>query len=329
MKVLCVLNPLSGGGLALQRWPHVVDLFKSFGISYERLADSGNPIERQVLQRLESGSPSEFDAIAGIGGDGTQSAAINGLMAYSTSHPESTLPPYGFIPVGVGNDIAKSFGLTSRADFLVDDLRRAVSTLVHGADYRLDLGLLNGRYFADAVTIGVDSHILRDRNRQKRWMDRVPALRRFAGSAMLYTSVCWSRIWKHTPRNAEVKVDGAVWYAGPVMNLIINNTRIYAGEFDFCTGGAGNDGLLDVILFTGQRDYLGRYLLSLRYYPRNIRHMANKLARSSSHIQGRHIEISLSQAEAAQQDGEELPSCDRFDIRVAPNAIHIRTPAEP
>jgi len=113
------------------------------------------------------------------------------------------------------------------------------------------------------------------------------------------------------------------------MNLIINNTRIYAGEFDFCTGGAGNDGLLDVILFTGQRDYLGRYLLSLRYYPRNIRKMANKLATASSHTQGGHIEIALSQAEAAQQDGEELPPGDRFDIRVVPRAIHIKTPAEP
>jgi diacylglycerol kinase family enzyme len=329
MKVLCVLNPLSGGGLPIQRWPEVESLLESFGVEHELLAEKDIPIDRQVVQRLLQGGADEFGAIAGIGGDGTQSAIINALMELSKTHPEIGLPPYGFIPTGVGNDIAKSFGLTSRADFFVNDLRRAVSTLVHGADYMLDLGQMNGIYFADAVTIGLDSHILRARNKRKKQMDKSPLLRRFAGGALLYNWIIWGRIARHRALDAEIIVDDEVWYSGPIVNLLINNTRIYAGEFDFCTNASSCDGLLDVVIFTGHRDYLSKYLLSLRRAPRDIRKMATTLGKESSHTQGRRIGIELSSPEVAQMDGEEIDADNKFDVEVVPRAIHIKTPAEP
>lgn len=329
MKVLCVLNPLSGGGLPIQRWPQVLCIFEEFGIDYELLANKEVPIDQQVMDRLEHGSPTEFTAIAGIGGDGTQSAAINALMRYRQKHPGVSLPPYGFIPMGVGNDIAKSFGLTARSDAFVDDVRRSVSTLVYGADYLLDLGRVKDRYFADALTIGLDSHILRERNRQKRRLDKIPVLRRFTGGALLYTLSISVPIWRHRALDAEITVDGIIWYSGPVLNLIVNNTRIYAGEFDFCTNGLGNDGLLDVIIFTGHTDYLSKFLLSYRRNPRDIRKMATRLSRVASHIQGKEIHVVMSKAQPAQVDGEEMQGDTEFVIDVVPRAIHIRTPAEP
>jgi len=329
MKVLCVLNPRSGGGLSIERWPQVAELLRGFGAEYELLSDRQVSIERQVCGRLEQSSPGEFQAIAGIGGDGTQSAAINGMMLYKKDHPGADLPPYGFIPVGTGNDIAKSFGLTSRADFFVDDIRRAVSTLIHGADYRLDVGNLNGRYFADAFTVGVDSHILMERNRQKRRLEKIPIVRMLARGLFLYSWVCWAKIWRHRMLEADIIVDGTRWYSGPIINLIVNNTRIYGGVFDFCPGAYGNDGLLDIITFTGQKDYLSRYLMSLRHNPVHIRKMAAKLSSVSSHTQGRIIDIVFKAPEAAQLDGEEIQASDRFHLEVIPRAIHIKTPAEP
>ena len=328
-KVLCIANPLSGGGLPLRRWPQVVSLLESFDTGHELLAEEGVAIDRLVLDRLNRGDCGEFAAIAGIGGDGTQSAIINALMRYSREHPDVTLPPYGFIPMGSGNDIAKSFGLSSRADFFVDDLRRSVSTLIHGADYLLDLGLMNGTYFADAITIGLDSHTLQLRNRQKRILERIPVLRRLTTGGLLYTWASSFGFFRHGTVQAEVMVDGQLWYSGPILNLIINNTRIYAGEFDFCTECYGNDGLLDVVVFSGRGDYLRKYLLSFRHNPRDIRRMATRLSNISSHCQGRHIRVSLSVPEAAQFDGEELPEAESFDVKVVPGAIRIKTPAEP
>ncbi|MEI6970429.1 MAG: diacylglycerol kinase family protein [bacterium] len=331
MKVLCVLNPLSGGGSAMSRWPQMLEIFRAFDIEPELLSRSDVPIDIQVRERLARGGVSEFKAIAGIGGDGTQSAVINGMMEYRNAHPDAVLPPLGFIPMGTGNDIAKSFGLILRDEFFASDLRRAVSTLVHGADYHLDLGLFDGRYFADALTVGVDSRTLRRRNHRKKYILRVPCLRWLARGPVLYV-VSWLGLfnfWRKPSLHVEIRVDGCTWYSGPMLNVVVNNTRIYAGEFDFCTGGYGNDGKLDVVLFTGHFDYLSRYLLSLRHHPRAIRNMATKLGKAASHVQGKHIVLLLSRPEPAQVDGEEMPSGERFDIEVVPQAIHIKTPAEP
>lgn len=315
----------------MSRWPQMLEMFRTFKIDPELLSGKEASIDVQVRKRLESGGAGEFDAIAGIGGDGTQSAVINGLMAYRKSHPDCVLPPLGFIPMGTGNDIAKSFGLILRDEFFVSDLRRAVSTIVHGADYRLDLGSFNGRYFADAFTVGVDSRTLRRRNERKAQMQKIPLLGWLTRGPVLYVAMWLGlfRFWRKPTLNVDIRVDGSTWYSGPMLNLVVNNTRIYAGEFDFCTDGYGNDGMLDIVLFTGHFDYLSRYLLSLRHHPRAIRQMATRLGHASSHTQGKNVTMILSKPEPAQVDGEEIPSGDRFDITVVPQAIHIKTPAEP
>jgi len=203
---------------------------------------------------------------------------------------------------------------------------------VHGADYHLDLGHLGTHYFVDAFTIGLDSEILRDRNIRKRRVERIPVLREVVrGNYLLYTWCMGLRIWRIGRRQPEVKItiDGETWYAGPVLNVVVNNTRIYGGEFDFCPDAYANDGKLDVVVFTGPVDYLRKYVMSLRHNPRKIREMADQLKRVSSMAQGREIIIECSASVAAQIDGEELSGSDRFEINVVPNALHIKTPAEP
>jgi diacylglycerol kinase (ATP) len=329
MKILCVLNPASGDGVSLQRWPEIAGILDSMRAHYELLADKEMPLEQQLMSRLENRGVEGIDVIAGIGGDGTQSAIINTLMRFSQGHPSLTMPPYGFIPLGTGNNIAKSFTLVSATDLFTNDLHRAVATLVHGADYRLDLGVLNGTYFADAITIGIDSHVAKERNVRKRRIEQIPVLRRIVRGYLLYTLVYGRRFWQHKRLDAEIVIDNVLWYSGPILNLIVNNTRIYAGEFDFCTNGYGNDGLLDVVVFTGHTDYLRKYLLSIRHNPRNIRRMATTLSRHASQRQGRQVSIRLSRPDEAQLDGEELPASDRFEVGIVPGAIHIKTPAEP
>ena len=94
--ILCVLNPTAGSGIALQRWPKIVALLESFQISYELLAAQDMPPDLQVSRRLEQNGPRSYAAIAGIGGDGTHSAVINGLMRYRAAHaPGASLQVFG------------------------------------------------------------------------------------------------------------------------------------------------------------------------------------------------------------------------------------------
>lgn len=327
--ILCVLNPTAGSGIALQRWPKIVALLESFQISYELLAAQDVTPDLQVSRRLEQSGPQNYTAIAGIGGDGTHSAVINGLMRYRAAHAEQVLPPYVLMPMGTGNDMAKSFGLTARDDFFVGDLRRAVAAIRYGADYWLDLGCLDGVYFVNALTVGLDSHILREHNRHKQEVAHVPVMRRLLKGNLLYTWCVGMRFWRQKPLNAEIMIDGRPWYAGPIINLVINNTRNYGGEFVICPDAYANDGLLDVVVFTGHTDYLAKYFLAFRNQPRQIQKLAERLNKVSAYARGQRIEVHLSRPEAAQYDGEEWLASDRFQVRVVPHALHLKIPAEP
>ena len=330
MKVLCILNPGAAGGKAAKLWPEVADLLQRLGVGFDLLAwREGVPLKQQVYAHLCLAGTHAYDVVAGIGGDGTHAGAINGLMEYRSRVPEAPLPRYAFVPLGTGNDIAKSLGIRIQDDVSSRDLRRAVSTIVHGADYCLDLGVINGIYFADALTVGLDSRILIERNTQKRALEKIPFLKFLSRGRFLYTLSWGARFFQHAPVEGEIVVDGASWYKGRLINVVVNNTRIYAGDFDFSANAYPDDGLLDVVLFNAHVDYLARYLLAIRHNHHKVRELSAELHRRSMHVQGRNIEIHMAHPETAQLDGEELPEGSLFKIGVVPRALPIKTPAEP
>lgn len=314
----------------MKYWPQIAALLERHGITFVLLADPEVPIGEQVRDFLNAHGPRDIDVIVGIGGDGTHSMVIQQLIAWLDADPGRRLPPYAFIPLGTANDIAKSLGFHVGPMVSERDLERAVSTAGHGADYRMDLGVVNGTLFADGFTIGLDPNILRERNLQKKRLHALRFLfRGTIGGHLLYTISTGLRFWKQPQRHVDVRVDGHRWYAGPTINLIVNNVRVYAGEFEFHPVAYANDGLLDIVLFTGQKDYLRSYLLALRHYPRRLRHLAKHLNRHLQHTQGRQVEIRLSHPESAQIDGEEFPASDVFDVSIRPAILPIKTPAEP
>lgn len=330
MHVLCVLNPGAAGGLASERWPDVSAMVQALGATYDLLSlVPGRSIPDQVTDYLETHSCLRFDAVAGVGGDGTHSGIINGMMTYRNRLADRTLPPYAFIPLGTGNDIAKSLGVRIRDEYSAKDLRRAVSAVVHGADYALDLGLIDGVYFADALTVGLDSGVLKERNANKRLIENIPVLRHLARGRLLYTYSLGTILFRHALSKVEVVVDGHPWYEGPMINLVVNNTRIYAGDFDFSANAFADDGLLDVVLFADQRDYLARYLLAIRHNPASLRQLSEELNVRARHVQGRRISISVDSPQSAQVDGEERPDSNRFEVSVVQKALRIKTPVEP
>jgi diacylglycerol kinase family enzyme len=114
-----------------------------------------------------------------------------------------------------------------------------------------------------------------------------------------------------------------------MINLVVNNTRIYAGGFDFSEDAYADDGLLDVVLFTAHTDYLARYLLAMRHNPDRIRNLSDDLHRRSMHIQGARFDIHLSRPEPTQVDGEESTDSAHLQVSVIQRAFRIKIPAEP
>jgi len=84
---------------------------------------------------------SEYDVVVCVGGDGTLSGVVSGLL-----HSKS-LTPIGYIPAGTANDVATSLGLSKNA-------LTSSKKVIHGTPKPLDIGRFYDRYFTYVAAFG-------------------------------------------------------------------------------------------------------------------------------------------------------------------------------
>jgi len=106
----------------------------------------GKALARTVRGAIKSGH--EYVIVGG--GDGAQTAVVGQF-----AHKPAVL---GVLPFGTGNSFAQSLGIKP-------DLNDAVRALTHGKTAMVDLGIVNGTYFANFSVIGLSSIIARDTSR--------------------------------------------------------------------------------------------------------------------------------------------------------------------
>jgi diacylglycerol kinase (ATP) len=136
----------------------------------------GEPID-PVLERLRAGgveavverfscptevSPDiarrkgEADLVVVCGGDGTLNAAARGVM--------DTGLPMGILPMGTGNDLARTLGLPL-------DLMAAADLIAAGATRTIDIGEVNGHLFFNVASLGLSADLAKKltKERKRSW----------------------------------------------------------------------------------------------------------------------------------------------------------------
>ncbi len=109
----------------------------------------------RVREAVDSGVPL---VIVG-GGDGTLRAVLPAM-----ARREVVL---GVLPLGTANNFARSIGVPM-------DLVAAVDVIVDGREIVVDLGLLNGKFFANNLSIGYSREVIRATPRGvKRWLGSI------------------------------------------------------------------------------------------------------------------------------------------------------------
>ena len=97
--------------------------------------------KRKDLQaRIRQAAASRAECVVVIGGDGTQTAAVEEL-----AHSHTVM---AVVPAGTGNSFAFSLGIK-------DDIDAAIETIANGREIRVDVGVVNKTYFANFATVGV------------------------------------------------------------------------------------------------------------------------------------------------------------------------------
>jgi YegS/Rv2252/BmrU family lipid kinase len=139
------------------------------------------------------------------GGDGTLNNAVRHLLGR-----EVTL---GVLPLGTGNDFARSLGIPPT-------LEAACDVIAAGYTARVDVGLANGRPFLNAVSLGLASAIARRLTHR---------FKRRAGK-LAYPVAAFAELWEHQPFHVSLKTDRGEMELD-VLQLVVGNGRYH---------GAGN-----------------------------------------------------------------------------------------
>lgn len=326
-EIIFILNPLSGDGITGRKWPEIEALLKRLGFRYRLVREVGD-LGKKVVEVLNEGVESGT-VIAGVGGDGTHCAIINGIMKFKNENPSATVPSYSIIPLGTANNMAKSFGIGCAGDMIGSNLVRALKGTIYGADFRIDIGFIGKHFFVDDFSVGFDAHVLAGREKDKKLIAGNKLARAFVKGYSIYFLNVIKGLSAFSPVQIRVEADSKEVYDGKAFNIVINNTRIYAGEFDFTDSAVANDGLLDMLVFTGRCDYLRRYITGSRHMHHALRRIAHRNSELIQHVKAESFNISISKSLTFQTDGEVIGESDNIRIGVIPGAISIKIPVEP
>ena len=311
LRVAVVVNPRSDGRARL-RSAALASLRERTRVVAELDTRGGDADLERVAELLAAAEP---DVLVAAGGDGTAGLVLRALC--ETKRLERTA--LGFLPLGTGNNAARSFGLRALRDG-PPALEWAVAAIASGRRREIDIGIADGRPFLGSFALGMDADLLALRNRIHRRLEP----RGIDGGYSLYLgSFAASLLRGPHGGQARLWLDG-VHETLALYNLAIVNAPIYAGPLRFDGANDCADGLLDVHALASGREYLSEYP---RAWLRHLRVERGEQAAPSPLLRrAREIRVELARPVAAQADGEELAPATSFHVRVLPRALGICSP---
>jgi len=131
---------------------------------------------------------------------------------------------------------------------------------------------------------------------------------------------------------AKITIDGNGMDT-KMYNLIVKNTRVYAGSFVLNKRIRGNDGKLDVFLFKKGMEYWSEVGTQITKQVSQVTDpsgltgdLVDMVIKNYEDFQARSIEISLSDEISSQVDGEQYAAADHFSIRCVKHALTLQVP---
>ena len=148
MTARIILNPYSNRWNSQKRWHLAEAALKEAGVDFELVVSQA---KGQIVDLADQAARDGCSPIIVAGGDGSIGDAVNGLARAAKSENEP-LGPFGIVPLGSANDLAYSLSLPT-------DLNEAAQVIARGKTRPMDLGVLNGRYFANNSAAALEPYV--------------------------------------------------------------------------------------------------------------------------------------------------------------------------
>jgi YegS/Rv2252/BmrU family lipid kinase len=287
--MMLLVNPHSGRGLSNS----------TLGIIVNRLCDNGFCVTVYMTGVYDAeGLTAEFgdnyDLIVCVGGDGTLSGAISGVMTLAAA------PPIGYIPTGTANDIANTLSLPR-------DPQLAIQSIINGVSSSIDVGRFGEKYFAYIAAFGAftgASYL-------------TPQSAKRALGHLAYILGGLADLSSIKPRHTVVEYDGGIVDGDFIFGAVTNSTSV-AGLAKLSPDDVNlSDGLFEVVLV--------RQPVSLHDLNDIITSILKK-SYQSDNVQMLHtseVRFTFDEAVAWTRDGEDGGTHTRVEIKNVARAVRI------
>ncbi len=239
MRTALLLNPQAGVGSASAQG----DLAARVSAALECEVEARPSADAdEMIAHAEAVGRAGFERVLVAGGDGSVNLCINGL-ARADALARVTL---GIVPAGTGNDLATFLGMPRELD-------AALAALAAAHPTPLDLGDMNGTYFANASCGGYFGEVSEATSSELKSVAR----------RLAYVLAGASVLLQHTPTATHLTAEtefGPLEWEGVVSMFAVCNGMTVGGGRPLAPEASVSDGLFDVFFV---KDVSGTGLASL------------------------------------------------------------------
>ena len=254
--------------------------------------DPGRAMTEQAVRE-------KVDLVLGAGGDGTIRVICSFLA--------NTGIPFGLIPAGTGNLLARNIGIP------LDEVA-ALGVAFDGVDQPMDLVRVTvddqpPDHFAVMAGIGLDAVIMEGAD---------PNLKKAVGPAAYFLSAAKNA--NHPAMHAAIAVDDQPPFRRRAHLIVVGNVGFLMANIQLIPGARADDGKLDVLVASPRtlRDWVR---LTTRVLTRR-RQPDDQLDRLTGHK----VTITVEERDQFQLDGDNVGECNTLTAEVVPSALRLRVP---
>jgi diacylglycerol kinase (ATP) len=301
MKAKVILNPYSNRWNSQKRWPEAEAALKAAGVDFE-LAISEKP--RQIIELAREAAEQGFSPIIAAGGDGTIGETVNGLVKAAKGE-NSLLGPLGILPLGSGNDLVDNLKIPK-------DLNEAAKVIAGGKTRKMDIGCVNGFYFANNSGIGLEPYITLKQEK----ISNIKGIMRYLVAAV-------QGIMDNPQWTASIEWDDGK-YEGPILLVSVGNAPRTGGIFYMAPHADPFDGKLTFV--HGYRKTRGQIFKLL---PQTMKPGEGSFVEMDGifELQTTRLKIHVNKPSPAHTDGEIFGTdLQDFDYKICPGRLQMLLP---
>lgn len=232
-KIQFLVNPNSGGGSVGKNWEQIAQRIRTeigeFQATFTEKKGDGSPLATDLLNQ-------GLDTLAIIGGDGTVSEVVDGVMR--SQNPKST--DLVVLNLGTGGDFSKTLGVPGDLEIALDKITTGKKTSVDvGRVFYRDenLGTDRDRYFINITGCGMAGAVVRSVNQSSK---------RFGGFSYYLGSM--ANVLSYKNKSIRFRIDNGEWIERKITTLAICNGQYFGGGMRISPNSELGDGYFDITL---------------------------------------------------------------------------------